>query len=108
MMRSVIPRTKHRSIGGVEVFASYIRAAQEGHQGRTLLVHAGNLVGASPPASALLPDEPTIQFVNLLANRRCTCLFRLNPLCDVVGTFGNHELDEGIDEARRLTFENPY
>jgi len=28
---------------------------------------------------------------------------RLNPFCNVVGTFGNHELDEGIDEALRLT-----
>jgi 2',3'-cyclic-nucleotide 2'-phosphodiesterase (5'-nucleotidase family) len=39
-----------------------------GREDRTILVHAGDQVGASPPASALLQDEPAIQFFNLLGN----------------------------------------
>lgn len=53
-------------------------------------MHAGDIVGASPPVSALLQDEPTIEF--------------LNDLKFDVGTIGNHEFDEGIDEMKRLIY----
>jgi 5'-nucleotidase len=90
-----------RMAGGAAVFASYLYAAAAGQEDRTLIVHAGDLVGASPPNSALLQDEPSIQFLNLLADRDCR-YGRARPGCNVVGTLGNHEFDEGSAELLRL------
>lgn len=90
-----------RAAGGAAVLASYLHAATQGHDDRWLLVHAGDLVGASPPSSALLQDEPTIDFFNLLANRSCTGSVA-ESACNVVATFGNHEFDEGRAELMRL------
>ena len=39
-----------RPVGGAAVLASYLKAAQAGVESRTLLVHAGDQVGASPPS----------------------------------------------------------
>ncbi len=47
------------------------RPASAGFEGRSLIIHAGDHVGASPPESALLQDEPAIEFLNLLANDSC-------------------------------------
>ena len=91
-----------RPVGGAAVLASYLEAAQSGLEDQTLIVHAGDLVGASPPSSALLEDEPSVQFLNTLANASCTVLDKLNPHCNIVGTLGNHEFDEGMTELLRL------
>jgi 2',3'-cyclic-nucleotide 2'-phosphodiesterase (5'-nucleotidase family) len=91
-----------RPVGGAAVLASYLKSAQAGIEGQTIIVHAGDHVGASPPASALLQDEPSISFLNLLANESCSAADRLNPACNVVGTVGNHEFDEGMNELLRL------
>ena len=56
--------------------------------GRTIKVHAGDLVGASPLASAYFHDEPSIEVANRIGFD--------------VATLGNHEFDEGVDELRRL------
>ncbi|MDR4197039.1 bifunctional metallophosphatase/5'-nucleotidase, partial [Bacillus cereus] len=53
-------------------------------------LHAGAVVGASTPVSALLQDEPTIEF--------------LNDLKFDDGTIGNHEFDEGVEEMNRLIY----
>jgi 5'-nucleotidase len=91
-----------RPVGGAAVLASYLQAAAaEAPQG-ALLIHAGDQVGASPPVSALLQDEPAIGFLNLLANRHCSYRFKLHPLCNLTGTLGNHEFDEGSVELLRL------
>lgn len=92
-----------RPVGGAQVFAAYVRSLTAGFAGRSLIVHAGDAVGATPPASALLQDEPTIAFLNLLGSG-CSYAFRLSPLCNLVGTVGNHELDEGQDELMRLVY----
>jgi len=108
-----------RPMGGAAVLASYLRAAQpEDWRDRTFIVHAGDHVGASPPVSALLQDEPAIMFLNLLANEFCTVENRLHPRCNLVGTPGNHEFDEGLGELLRMVdggnyrsgpfIENPY
>ncbi|HKY35521.1 MAG TPA: 5'-nucleotidase C-terminal domain-containing protein [Polyangiaceae bacterium] len=91
-----------RPVGGAAVLAAYLKAAQSGIEDQTFIVHAGDHVGASPPASALLQDEPSIQFLNMLANDACTAEDRLNPACNLVGTVGNHEFDEGMVELLRL------
>src|SRR6185436_5382002 len=43
-----------------------------------------------------------IQFLNMLANGACSYADKLNPACNVVGTLGNHEFDEGKSELLRL------
>lgn len=90
-----------RPVGSAAVLASYLKEEQRTFEGPTAIVHAGDFVGASPAASALLQDEPSISFANMLGNRFCR-LKGSNPLCNVVGTLGNHELDEGRDELMRL------
>lgn len=93
-----------RPVGSAPVLASYLKAAQHGLKERTFLVHAGDLVGASPPESALLQDEPTMMFFNSLANAHCHGPAKADPRCNLVGTLGNHEFDEGQDELMRLIY----
>jgi 5'-nucleotidase len=104
-------RVANRPVGSAAVLASYLKAAAANAQDGAFIVHAGDHVGASPPASALLQDEPSISFLNLLANDDCRHvnfsrgpwhLSNLQPRCNVVGTFGNHEFDEGVSEMLRL------
>ena len=91
-----------RPVGGAAVMAAYIHAAEAAAQDGSIIVHAGDHVGASPAASALLQDEPSIMYLNLLANDKCTVKSKMNRGCNVVGTLGNHEFDEGIKEINRL------
>lgn len=73
--------------GRVDYLAAYLKQ-REAENKNTLLVQAGDMVGASPPVSALLQDEPTINI--------------LNKLGFDIGTVGNHEFDEGLNELLRL------
>ncbi len=91
-----------RPVGSAAVLTSYLKAAEAGVEGQTLIVHAGDHVGASPAASALLQDEPSIQWLNMLANASCTYTDKTNSACNIVGTLGNHEFDEGKSELLRL------
>jgi 5'-nucleotidase len=92
-----------RPVGGAAVLASYLKAAAADVSGRTFIVHAGDQVGASPPNSALLQDEPAITFLSSLADDSACAYFPApNDACNVIGTFGNHEFDEGRDELMRL------
>jgi 5'-nucleotidase len=104
-----------RPAGGAAVLASYLRAASASAKDGAFIVHAGDHVGATPPNSALLQDEPAIMVLNELANEHCApaSQFRQLPYakqatsqlkCNVIGTFGNHEFDEGISEALRLVY----
>lgn len=106
-------RVGNRPVGSAAVLASYLRSAQAGLEDKTILVHAGDHVGATPPSSALLQDEPAITFLNQLANDHCRDRERgherrrdergeWRPECNIVGTLGNHEFDEGVAEMRRL------
>ncbi|HKZ72785.1 MAG TPA: 5'-nucleotidase C-terminal domain-containing protein [Steroidobacteraceae bacterium] len=105
-------RVANRPVGGIGVLASYLRSAAGEARDGHLFIHAGDHVGATPPESALLQDEPSIQFLNQLANDECRyadprklpswLLTFSHPRCDVVGTPGNHEFDEGVAEMLRL------
>jgi 5'-nucleotidase len=95
-------RVGGRLVGGAAVLASYLEQAQAGIEDQTILVHAGDLVGASPADSALLQDEPSIQLLNLIGNSSCAYGDNRNAACNVVGTLGNHEFDEGKGELLRL------
>src|SRR5208337_1444084 len=107
----------NRPVGGAAVLASYLKAAERGMEHNTIIVHAGDQVGASSPVSALLKDEPSIMFMNTLANKYCRYKDGLTPIsasgspgflgdprCNMAGAVGNHEFDKGVDEMMRLMF----
>lgn len=73
--------------GGVEYLATHI-AALEAANPNTVVLSAGDLIGASPLLSALFHDEPTIEAMNLLGLD--------------VNAVGNHEFDEGVAELVRM------
>src|SRR5262249_743457 len=82
-------RSKRRSIqaGGVEVIATVVKEIKAKNP-HTLLVGAGDLISASPLASALLADEPTLK--------------ALSDLGMSFSSVGNHEFDRGYQELLRL------
>ena len=86
---------KNEPVGGASILAAYLKQAQEGMEDRTLITFMGDQVGASPPSSGLLHDEPTILFTNSLGNKYCNTTARMNPHCNLVATIGNHEFDKG-------------
>lgn len=73
--------------GGVEYLATHIDNLRANNP-NTVVVSAGDMIGASPLISALFHDEPTIEAFNLIG-------LDFNAV-------GNHEFDEGIDELIRM------
>jgi len=86
---------KNQPVGGAAVLAAYLKQAQLGLEEQTLITIMGDQVGASPPSSGLLHDEPSIIFTNTLGNSHCNQTNRLDPQCNIVATVGNHEFDKG-------------
>ncbi|MEH6908170.1 bifunctional metallophosphatase/5'-nucleotidase [Neobacillus drentensis] len=84
---NITRKVNGKPVGRVDYLAAYLKQ-REAENKNTLLVQAGDMVGASPPVSALLQDEPTIEV--------------LNKLGFDIGTVGNHEFDEGVTELLRL------
>lgn len=113
-----------RPVGSAAVLAAYLQAAEAESENGALIIHAGDHVGATPPVSALLQDEPSISFLNILANDHCKDVFDKDSdeddkdededeydskktsmsqqKCNIVGTLGNHEFDDGKQEMLRL------
>jgi 5'-nucleotidase len=81
-------------VGGVAWLGAWLDRTAGSHPGRTIRVHAGDMVGASPLISAHFKDEPTIEAANRIGFD--------------VGTLGNHEFDEGGAEALRLVRQARY
>ena len=90
--------------GGVAYLAAHLKqlAAQNPN---SLIVSAGDNIGASPLVSALFHDEPTIEAFNAMNVK--------------LASVGNHEFDEGVAELKRIQkggchptdgckFDNPY
>ncbi|MCU0284483.1 MAG: bifunctional metallophosphatase/5'-nucleotidase [Candidatus Nanopelagicales bacterium] len=73
--------------GGAEYLATHI-ANLRATNPRTVVVSAGDLIGASPLLSALFHDEPTIEAFNDIG-------LDFNAV-------GNHEFDEGEQELLRM------
>lgn len=73
--------------GGVEYLATHIDNLRAQNP-NTVVVSAGDLIGASPLISALFHDEPTIEAFNLIG-------LDYNAV-------GNHEFDEGAAELLRM------
>lgn len=73
--------------GGVDYMAGLVKQLKAGAP-NSVVVSAGDLIGASPLNSSLFHDEPTIETMNRLG-------LDFNAV-------GNHEFDEGRDELLRL------
>ncbi|MCC6622140.1 MAG: bifunctional metallophosphatase/5'-nucleotidase [Deltaproteobacteria bacterium] len=75
--------------GGAEYMAAHIKALRATNP-NTLVVSAGDVIGATPLLSAAFHDEPTIESMDLMGL--------------VISSVGNHEFDEGIDELLRIQY----
>ena len=73
--------------GGVEYLATHVNNLRALNP-NTVVVSAGDMIGASPLLSALFHDEPTIEAFNLIG-------LDFNAV-------GNHEFDEGVYELIRM------
>ena len=73
--------------GGAAYLATHVEDLRQ-RNANTVVVSAGDLIGASPLVSALLHDEPTIEAMNLIG-------LDLHAV-------GNHEFDEGRAELLRM------
>ncbi|CAA9476655.1 MAG: 5'-nucleotidase [uncultured Rubrobacteraceae bacterium] len=77
-----------KTLGGAAYLDSYFDRYEARNPERTIRVHAGDMVGASPLISSYFHDEPTV--------------YAMNNMEFDVGTLGNHEFDEGGEEMLRL------
>ncbi|MFY0532904.1 hypothetical protein [Nannocystis pusilla] len=73
--------------GGAAYLAHHVAALREQNP-NTIVVSAGDLIGASPLVSALFHDEPTIEAMNAIG-------LDYNAV-------GNHEFDDGANELLRM------
>ena len=73
--------------GGAEYLATHVKALEQSNR-NSIVVSAGDLIGASPLLSSLFHDEPTIEAMNHIG-------LDLNAV-------GNHEFDEGTTELLRM------
>ncbi|MFL6127820.1 MAG: bifunctional metallophosphatase/5'-nucleotidase [Mycobacteriales bacterium] len=102
--RVVLSNGSTVNAGGAAFLATHVRALRAAMP-NSLVLSGGDNIGASPLASALFHDEPTIEFLNSIGTS--------------ASAVGNHELDEGYAELGRIQdggchpidgcqFHNPY
>ena len=75
--------------GGAEYLGTYIKKFKSENP-NTIVVSAGDNIGASPLISAHFHDEPTIKALSMMG-------FDFSAV-------GNHELDKGLDELMRIQY----
>jgi 5'-nucleotidase len=85
--RVILPDNSTVDAGGAANMAAHIKRLQTKN---SFVVSAGDNIGASPLASALFHDEPTIEFLNDIGVK--------------ASVVGNHEFDEGFKELQRIQF----
>lgn len=85
--RVTLPDGTTVDAGGAANIATHIKQLRTKN---SLVLSAGDNIGASPLASALFHDEPTIEFLNAIGVR--------------ASVVGNHEFDEGYQELQRIQF----
>ncbi|TFB14662.1 2,' 3'-cyclic nucleotide 2'-phosphodiesterase [Filobacillus milosensis] len=74
--------------GRADYLASYLKEREADNPENTLVVNSGDMIGGSPLVSAAFQDEPTVEIMEAMGMD--------------VGTLGNHEFDEGVDELLRM------
>jgi 5'-nucleotidase len=72
--------------GGAPRLATAVRDLSQ--RPNTIMVAAGDLIGASPVLSSLYHDEPTIESLSMMGL--------------AIASVGNHEFDEGWQELKRM------
>ena len=75
------------AVGGADALAAHV-ARLKAHNPNSIVVAAGDLVGASPLVSALFSDEPAVEVLNRIGLE--------------FSSVGNHEFDHGAQELLRL------
>jgi len=73
--------------GGAEYLSTHVKSLEQTNA-NSIVVSAGDLIGASPLLSALFHDEPTIEAMNQIGLD--------------INAVGNHEFDEGTTELLRM------
>ena len=76
-------------VGGASYLATQIKALKATNP-NTVIVSAGDCIGASPLVSALFHDEPTIE--------------ALSEMGIEYSAVGNHEFDKGVSELQRMQY----
>jgi len=76
------------SAGGAAYLSTLVRQQKALNPGNTLVVGAGDLLGATPLVSGLFHDEPTVEVLNHIGLD--------------ISSVGNHEFDKGAVEIQRL------
>lgn len=82
-----VPSAQRPAVGGAEYLAAYV-ARMRAANPNTVVVGAGDFIGATPLISSLFFDEPAVE--------------TLNHIGVEFSAVGNHEFDKGKDELRRL------
>ncbi len=82
-----LPDNSQVETGGAAYLATRV-AALKAENPNTIVVGAGDLIGASPLISALFHDEPTIELMNQIGLQ--------------YSAVGNHEFDDGAAELLRM------
>jgi 5'-nucleotidase len=82
------PEGSRVALGGAAYIATLVKTLKAHNPRHTLLVAAGDLIGASPPISGMFHDEPTIDVLDQLGLQ--------------FSSVGNHEFDKGRAELMRL------
>ena len=82
------PEGSRVSAGGAAYLSTLVRQLKSRNPGNTLVVAAGDMLGASPLTSGLFHDEPTIEVLDAIGLD--------------IASVGNHEFDKGRAELLRL------
>jgi 5'-nucleotidase len=83
--RVTLPNGTTVDAGGAAFLATHVKQLRTPN---SLVVSAGDNIGASPLASALFHDEPTVELLNAIGVD--------------ASVVGNHEFDEGFKELQRI------
>ena len=86
---NLVPGTASNPVGGAEYLAAYVARMKAANK-NTVVVGAGDFIGATPLISSLFFDEPAVE--------------TLNKIGVDFSAVGNHEFDKGKDELRRLQY----
>lgn len=84
---TAVPSAQRPAVGGADYLAAYV-ARMRAANPNTVVVGAGDFIGATPLISSLFFDEPAVE--------------TLNKIGVEFSAVGNHEFDKGKDELRRL------
>lgn len=86
-VNTLVPFANRPAVGGAEYLAAYV-ARMKAQNVNSVVVGAGDFIGASPLISALFFDEPAVETLNRIG-------LDFNAV-------GNHEFDKGAAELKRL------